>query len=666
MQDLNNLREWKKGSFNPFKFIVDGLLLLFAFIFAFFLKRGNLNFDGIYIKFLPIYFGCWLISCIFTSKFSENIKRERALISLEPYVFSAFYFTGLLSLIIYGLELYNLSRFIIYGSIIIYLLLEILIISGAYLPFFRDDIVEKKKLSLKLIFTEFILITAGFFIIHYLKIGTVIISSKTYHYILIFLYLLWFIAALFTHRFHLNLREEYFRMIYPFFKSYLITLSIFSSIIFGLRIKGFSRLLVFGSIGIYAFMELLILTVGYLFKHAQKSDIPEIDFFDAPLLSEDKVVNGIIEKERTWQEKYSLRKKKFKSGLIREKLSRVYLKRFPEIFEYIDNSIDLSSVNIIKTEIMDMGNPYNVNILPDRSLELFINLRELNSFRQLNAYIMEVNRILRKDGVFIGKFEPCERRFFYFKKKYPMFFARLFYFFDFIWKRIFPKLPLLKKIYFLITGGQNRVFSMAQGLGRLYYCGFEIISLEELDNFVWFALKKTKKPPKEGAAPSYGFLFKQKRIGKGGGFIYIYKVRTMHAYSEFIHKYIYERNKLDKKGKIMDDFRISSWGKIFRMLWIDELPMIFNWLRRDVKLVGVRPLSETFFNTYPEKLQKERVRFKPGLIPPYYADMPGSIEEVWDSEERYLKSYAKSPLKTDLKYFFKALNNIIFHHAKSS
>lgn len=649
---------------NPFKFIVDGLLLLFAFIFAFFLKRGNLNFDAIYIKFLPIYFGCWLISCIFTSKFIENIKRERSLISLEPYIFSAFYFTGLLSLIIYGLELYNLSRFIIYGSITIYLLLEILIVSGAYLPFFRDDIIEKKKLSLKLLFYEFILITAGFFIIHYLKIGTVIISSETYHYILIALYLLWFFVALFTHRFHLNLKEEYFRMIYPFFKSYLITLSIFSSVIFGLRIKGFSRLLVFGSIGIYAFMELLILTVSYLLKHVQKSDIPEIDFFDAPLLSEEKVVNGIIEKERTWQKKYSLRKKQFKSGLIREKLSRVYLKRFPEIFEYIDNSIELSSVNIVKTEIMDMGNPYNVNILPDRSLELFVNLRELNSFRQLNGYIMEVNRILRKQGVFIGKFEPLERRFFYFKKKYPMFFAKLFYFFDFIWKRVFPKLPFLKRIYFLITRGQHRVFSMAQGLGRLYYCGFEIISLEELDNFVWFVLKKVKKP-EERPAPSYGFFFKQRRIGKGDRFIYIYKVRTMHAYSEFIHKYIYERNKLDEKGKIMDDFRITSWGKIFRTLWIDELPMIFNWLKGDVKLVGVRPLSETFFNTYPENLQKERVKFKPGLIPPYYADMPGSMEQVWDSEKKYLEKCKKHPWSTDFIYFFKALNNIIFHHAKS-
>jgi hypothetical protein len=633
MQDLNNLKQGEKGSFNPFKFIVDGLLLLFAFMFAFFLKRGNVNFDGIYIKFLPIYFSCWLISCIFTSKFSENIKRERDLISLEPYVFSAFYFTGLLSLIIYGLELYNLSRFIIYGSIIIYLLLEILIISGAYLPFFRHDIVKKKKLSLKLIFIEFILISAGFFIIHYLKMGTVIISSETYHYILISLYLLWFLVALFTHRFQLNLKEEYFRMIYPFFKSYLITLSIFSSVIFGLRIKGFSRFLVFGSIAIYAFMELLILTVGYLLKHVQKSDIPEIDFFDAPLLSEDKVVNGIIEKERTWQEKYSLRKKKFKSGLIREKLSRVYLKNYPKVFEYINNSVELDSINIIKTEIMDTGNPYNVNILPKNYFELYVNLHELNSFRYMNKYLIEVNRILKKGGIAISKFEPCERRFFYFKKKYPMFFARLFYFFDFIWKRIFPKLPFLKKFYFVITKGRTRVFSMAQGLGRLYYCGFEIISIEELDNFVWFALKKVKKP-EERAAPSYGFFFKQKRIGKGGGFIYIYKMRTMHAYSEFIHKYIYERNKLDEKGKIMDDFRITSWGKIFRKLWIDELPMIFNWLRRDVKLVGVRPLSETIFNTYPEKLQKERVKFKPGLIPPYYADMPGSMEDVWDSEER--------------------------------
>ena len=84
-----------------------------------------------------------------------------------------------------------------------------------------------------------------------------------------------------------------------------------------------------------------------------------------------------------------------------------------------------------------------------------------------------------------------------------------------------------------------------------------------------------------------------------------------------------------------------------------------------MKLVGVRPLSETFFSVYPEDLKKARIKYKPGLIPPYYVDLPNSIEEVWESERKYLEKYKKNPIKTDLVYFIKSLNNILFHHAKS-
>jgi len=92
---------------------------------------------------------------------------------------------------------------------------------------------------------------------------------------------------------------------------------------------------------------------------------------------------------------------------------------------------------------------------------------------------------------------------------------------------------------------------------------------------------------------------------------------------------------------------------------------LINLLKGDIKPVGVRPLSQTFFETYPEDLQEERIKSKPGLIPPYYADMPRNMDEVYDSEKRYLEKYQKAPLRTDIAYFFKAFKNIIFKGAKS-
>ena len=120
----------------------------------------------------------------------------------------------------------------------------------------------------------------------------------------------------------------------------------------------------------------------------------------------------------------------------------------------------------------------------------------------------------------------------------------------------------------------------------------------------------------------------------------------MHTYSEFIQKEIYERNHLDSFGKIDDDFRITNWGKIMRKLWIDELPQLYNWLRGDLTLVGTRALSEHYLSLYPTDLQKLRLQFKPGLVPPYYVDMPKNFDEIIESERKYLEKKFRVIYKT--------------------
>jgi lipopolysaccharide/colanic/teichoic acid biosynthesis glycosyltransferase len=104
---------------------------------------------------------------------------------------------------------------------------------------------------------------------------------------------------------------------------------------------------------------------------------------------------------------------------------------------------------------------------------------------------------------------------------------------------------------------------------------------------------------------------------------------------------------------------------LLRKVWLDEVPMIWNLLRGDIKLVGVRPLSRQYFNLYHAELKEKRIQFKPGLIPPYYADMPSTLEEIMESEMRYLSAYTHSPIATDFRYFFKILKNIVFKGARS-
>ncbi len=155
-------------------------------------------------------------------------------------------------------------------------------------------------------------------------------------------------------------------------------------------------------------------------------------------------------------------------------------------------------------------------------------------------------------------------------------------------------------------------------------------------------------------------------MGKNGTIIGVYKMRTMHPYAEYLQPYIYKLNRLQENGKFNNDFRISTIGRIMRKLWIDELPMLINWVKGDLKLVGVRPLSQHYFKLYDPVLQTKRIKVKPGLIPPFYADMPKTLEEIMESENRYIDAYLKRSYRTDWSYFWKAFHNIVFCSARSS
>jgi len=90
--------------------------------------------------------------------------------------------------------------------------------------------------------------------------------------------------------------------------------------------------------------------------------------------------------------------------------------------------------------------------------------------------------------------------------KYPARFFKLIIFLDFIYKRAFPKLPILKKLYFVISRGENRVISKCETLGRLYFCGFKLIKMQEIGNKRYFIVNKVNTPLKD-ESPSYGPIF---------------------------------------------------------------------------------------------------------------------------------------------------------------
>lgn len=329
--------------------------------------------------------------------------------------------------------------------------------------------------------------------------------------------------------------------------------------------------------------------------------------------------------------------------------------------KFITSHIDLNKSDNL---IVSTSTRFNIENQPDQYYHAIINLKRINDIRRLNKYFETVNSKLQPNGIFIDSVETYQLRKKRIMHKFWPGINYLIYFLDFIIKRILPKLSITKGIYFFITRGNNRVLSKAETFGRLYSCGFEIIEEKQIGHRLYFAVKKVKKPVFD-YHPTYGPLIRLKRVGKNGVLFNVYKLRTMHAYSEYLQKYIFELNALQEGGKFADDFRVTTLGHFFRKFWLDELPMFLNVIKGDMKIVGVRPLSNHYFSLYNESLQKRRTQFKPGLIPPFYVDLPKTLDEIQESEARYLDAYEKSPLRTDIIYFYKAVVNILFKKARS-
>lgn len=333
-------------------------------------------------------------------------------------------------------------------------------------------------------------------------------------------------------------------------------------------------------------------------------------------------------------------------------------------YNYISKYVNLEDE--LNTTILKTRDEFNIDVLENESKHNLINIAKLNDVADLNVFFSTVNKKLINNGTFIGFFESNEERKRRLFKKYPPIFNLLYFVLDHLFKSTFLNFYITRKLNYYITAGRNKIIPKAELLGRLVFCGFEIIEDVEIDNIKYVVCKKVKSPTPIQERPRYGFLFKMKRVGFHGDVISVYKIRTMYRYAEYIQDYVYQQNDLQHGGKIKDDYRITWWGKLLRSFWIDELPMIYNLIKGDLKLVGVRPISKHYMSLYSEDLQELRKNFKPGLIPPFYADMPGTLPEIMESETRYLNLYKNTPYKTDLKYLGLALKNIVIRSARSN
>ena len=91
-------------------------------------------------------------------------------------------------------------------------------------------------------------------------------------------------------------------------------------------------------------------------------------------------------------------------------------------------------------------------------------------------------------------------------------------------------------------------------------------------------------------------FYRQKRIGKNGKYIYIFKFRSMVHNADGILKELLKQDKYKKEWELNQKFendpRITKVGKILRKTSLDEVPQFINVLIGDMSLIGPRPLVE--------------------------------------------------------------------------
>ena len=141
-------------------------------------------------------------------------------------------------------------------------------------------------------------------------------------------------------------------------------------------------------------------------------------------------------------------------------------------------------------------------------------------------------------------------------------------------------------------------------------------------------------------AMSMGFpvIFWQRRVGRGGRPIFVYKFKTM-------------RNAIDEDGRFLDGSeRETRIGRILRATRLDEIPQLYNIARGEMALIGPRPLLPV---DQPSG-QTLRLSVPPGLTG--WAQIHGgqlvSVDEKNALDEWYVKN---ASLALDLAIAFRTI-----------
>ena len=146
-------------------------------------------------------------------------------------------------------------------------------------------------------------------------------------------------------------------------------------------------------------------------------------------------------------------------------------------------------------------------------------------------------------------------------------------------------------------------------------------------------------------------IFKQLRVGSRGKKFTIFKFRTM-------------------KNSTFKDERLTFFGKIIRKTSLDELPQLINILKKEMSIVGPRPLPEIIEKKIKKSFRIKRRKILPGLTGMSQINYTGKKRKLADKIKldiqlidnyniyNYFKILLKTPIALIIR-FFKNKSSII-------
>ena len=131
-------------------------------------------------------------------------------------------------------------------------------------------------------------------------------------------------------------------------------------------------------------------------------------------------------------------------------------------------------------------------------------------------------------------------------------------------------------------------------------------------------------------------IFKQFRIGLKGKKFLIFKFRTM---SNTIYK---DENR-----------RLTFFGKILRKTSLDELPQLINVLKKDMSVVGPRPLPKIIEKRIDRLSKAKRRKILPGITGMSQVNFTGKKRKMNKKIKLYIKFVDNYSMMTYFKILLK-------------